>query len=64
MSLLLSQNHTSLTLANASILLKEGVLLLQVKTILMAVFLSSRKVDILDIGGFDLTAMISKIPCF
>lgn len=39
------------------------MLLLQVKTILMAVFLSSRKVDILDIGGFDLTAMISKIPC-
>lgn len=64
MSLLLSQNHTSLTLANALIQLKEGVLLLQVKTILMAVFLSSRKVDILDIGGFDLTAMISKILCF
>lgn len=39
------------------------MLLLQVKTILMAVFLSSRKVDILDIGGFDLTAMISKILC-
>lgn len=39
------------------------MLLLQVKTILMAVFLSSRKVDIQQISGFDLTAMISKILC-